>query len=85
MFQHLMDNSHQGYAAAYINSVIIFLHSWPQHLKDLKALLQELILHINWKDSKMNVSILAQANITIIEAMFSMAPASLDKTHPMDA
>lgn len=44
-FQRLMDRvlvNHQGYAAAYIDDVIIYSPSWEQHLRDLEAMLTTL-------------------------------------------
>lgn len=44
-FQHLMDHlltSHMAYAAAYIDDIAIYSQSWDQHLRHLRAVLDEL-------------------------------------------
>ncbi|XP_019360160.1 PREDICTED: protein Wnt-7a [Gavialis gangeticus] len=45
IFQRLMDwllAPHQGYAAAYIDNIVIYTETWEQHLKALRAILLEL-------------------------------------------
>ncbi|XP_014449616.1 uncharacterized protein LOC106737363 [Alligator mississippiensis] len=44
-FQHLMDRvlaPHMGYAATYIDDIIIYTEDWAEHLKALRAVVQDL-------------------------------------------
>lgn len=45
MFQHLMDKvlaQHGGYAAAYINNMVVYSGTWEEHLLYSMAMLEEL-------------------------------------------